>query len=131
MFLFDEDSEKQVPRCAQCGMPLYYGRVDRRFCSLECKNRWHNSQRYLNREKEVKRVLKILDNNRNVLNKLLKLDMHSVDRPTLLHLGFNLSYFTSLERVRHRWVYSCLDIAYELTPTRIKAIRPLCELQSG
>lgn len=129
MFLLKKDSEKSIQCCAQCGAPLTVGRVDRRFCSMECKNRWHNSQRFPNREKEVKRVLRILENNRKVLDRLLKLDMHSVDRPTLLHLGFNLNYFTTFEKVSHRLVYSCLDIAYEVTPTRIKGIHPLCELQ--
>ena len=38
-----------------------------------------------------------------------------------------MCYFTSLQKIRNRWVYSCLDIQYELTPTRIKNLRYLWE----
>lgn len=116
-------------RCPQCGKVLARaGRVDRRFCSTECKNHWHNRQRAaLSKEKEIRRVMRILEKNREVLAKLLRLEVSSVDLPTLLYMGFNLSYFTSLKKVRHRWVYTCLDIGYELTPTRIKNVRVLRE----
>ena len=33
--------------------------------------------------------------------------------------------------MRHRWVYTCLDIRYELTPTRIKNIAYLWEGAEG
>ncbi|MBO6097046.1 MAG: hypothetical protein J6P56_07045 [Bacteroidales bacterium] len=114
-------------RCPQCGKLLVYGRVDRRFCSVECKNLWHNRQRYPGREKEIKRVLRILDKNRDVLDKLLKMDVRSLDRVTLEHLGFNVNYFTSLRRTRNFWIYTCLDIRYELTPTRIRRLSYLRE----
>ena len=101
-------------RCLMCGEVFSSGRVDRLFCSTRCKNMWHNR-------------LRIPDKNRNVLEKLIKLGVYSVDRLTLIHLGFNMSYFTSMEKIRHRWVYSCLDIQYELTPTRIKHMKYLWE----
>lgn len=115
--------------CPQCGRPLTIlrGRVDRRFCSMDCKNKWHNSQRYPRRDKEVQRIMRILCRNRDVLEKILKLGVRTVDLPTLQYLGFSMSYFTSLDKVRHRWVYTCLDMTYELTPTRIKNIRVLGE----
>ena len=130
MLQLEENSKKEI-RCPQCGKVVTYGRVDRRFCSLTCKNLWHNRQRYPNKEKEVKRVLRILDNNRDVLDKLIKMGMRSVDRITLSHLGYNPNYFTSLQKMRHRWVYTCLDIRYELTPTRIKNIAYLWEGAEG
>ena len=123
-----EESIDHVARCPQCGEVLGNGRVDRRFCSVRCKNLWHNRQRSPNRSKEVQRVLRILERNREILDKLLKLGIHSVDRPTLIHLGFNMNFFTSLQKTgRQRCVYSCLDIRYELTPTRIKNISFLWE----
>lgn len=126
MLHFEENID-HVSRCPQCGRVFDYGRVDRRFCSITCKNLWHNRQRYPSKEKEVRRVLRVLDNNRDVLEKLMKMGVNSIDRLTVIHLGFNMNYFTSLERVRHRWVYTCLDISYELTPTRIKNLRYLWE----
>lgn len=115
------DENKQA-RCLQCGNLLTYGRVDRVFCSLTCKNRYHNRHRGPDRNKEIKKVFRILENNRDLLEKLLKMGLRNVDRLTLLHLGYNINYFTSLQKLRHRWVYTCLDIRYELTPTRVKNI---------
>ena len=115
------DENKQA-RCLQCGNLLTYGRVDRVFSSLTSKNRYHNRHRGLDRNKEIKKVFRILENNRDLLEKLLKMGLRNVDRLTLLHLGYNINYFTSLQKLRHRWVYTCLDIRYELTPTRVKNI---------
>ena len=127
MLHFEEEID-HVVRCPQCGKPLESGRTDKRFCSQACKNRWHNRQRLSNHDKEIQRVLRVLNRNREVLERLLKLGLRSVDRPTLIHLGFNMNYFTSLHRDgSRRWIYSCLDIRYELTPTRIKNISFLWE----
>ena len=127
MLHFEEEID-HVVRCPQCGKPLESGRTDKRFCSQACKNRWHNRQRLPSHDNEIKRVLRVLNRNRDVLDRLLKLGLHSVDRPTLIHLGFNMNFFTSLHREgRHRWLYTCLDIKYELTPTRIKNISFLWE----
>lgn len=121
------EEEKNEARCPECGKPLEYGRVDRRFCSVACKNLWHNRQRYPGHDKEIKRVLRILDKNRDVLDKLLKMGFRSVDRVALEHLGFNACYFTSLRKYRSFWIYTCLDIRYELTPSRIRRLSYLWE----
>ena len=118
--MYTEKDTDSPPRCLQCGKVMTYGRVDRRFCSVTCKNLWHNRQRYPSKDKEIKKVLRILDRNRDVLEKLIKLGIRSLDRTTLLHLGYNPNYFTSLQKLRRHWVYTCLDIRYELTPTRIR-----------
>lgn len=127
MYHFEEEID-HVVRCPQCGKVVGSGRPDKRFCSARCKNQWHNRQRSPSHDKEVQRVLRILNRNREILEKLLKLGIHSVDRPTIIHLGFNMNFFTSLHREgRKPLVYSCLDIRYELTPTRIKNIAFLWE----
>lgn len=128
MRILEKQLSAQMECCPQCGKVLGTGRVDKRFCSEACKNRWHNCQRAPSHAKRVQRVLRILDSNREVLVKLLKLDIHKLDRGTLLFLGFNPNYFTSLYRCgRRQWIYSCLDVQYELTPSRIKNIAFLWE----
>lgn len=119
--------ENNDARCPQCGKLLVYGRVDRRFCSVACKNLWHNRLRYPAHEKEIKRVLRILNNNRDVLDRLLRVGITHLDRVSLEHMGFNVNYFTSMYRYRKHYVYTCLDIRYVLTPTRIKNISFLWE----
>lgn len=119
--------ENNDARCPQCGKLLEYGRVDRRFCSVACKNLWHNRLRYPAHEKEIKRVLRILNNNRDVLDRLLRVGITQLDRVSLEHMGFNVNYFTSMYRYRNYFVYTCLDIRYELTPTRIRRLSYLGE----
>ena len=119
--------ENNDARCPQCGKLLVYGRVDRRFCSVTCKNLWHNRLRYPAHEKEIKRVLRILNNNRDVLDKLLRVGITQLDRVSLEHMGFNVNYFTSMYRYRKHYVYTCLDIRYVLTPTRIRKLSYLGE----
>lgn len=114
--------ENNDARCPQCGKLLEYGRVDRRFCSVTCKNLWHNRLRYPAHEKEIKRVLRILNNNRDVLDRLLRVGITQLDRVSLEHMGFNVNYFTSMYRYRKHYVYTCLDIRYVLTPTRIRKL---------
>ena len=122
------ENETRVPvRCVQCGKLIVGGRPDRKFCCPDCKNRWHNRRKYPDKAREVKRVLRILDNNRSILLRMMKLGIFSLDRMSLLYLGFNQDYFTSMQKGRCKTRYSCLDIQYELTPTRIRNIALLGE----
>jgi hypothetical protein len=50
------------------------------------------------------------------------LGIHSLDRLTLIGLGFNLDYSTSYKKTGIHHEYACYDIRYELTPTKIKKI---------
>ena len=114
---------KSPLQCLECGSPLGYGRHDRKFCSPNCKNRWHNERRYPGRDRTVARVLKILDTNRDILAKLLRMGIREMDRRTLLQLGFRPEYATSFQwSGRRRQFYGCYDYSYELTPSRIKRI---------
>lgn len=110
-------------QCLECGNPLGYGRHDRKFCCAACKNRWHNARRYPGMDKAVARVLRILENNRDILSKLERMGIRDIDRLTLQHLGFNAGYSTSFRMVsRRHQVYTCFDYTYELTPSRIRHI---------
>lgn len=112
-------------RCRQCGEIIDYGRSGRTFCCAACKNKWHNLHRLPDKDKDAKRIIRILNNNRELLLKLLDMRIHNVERLTLLNLGYNLNYFTSVHKAGNRLIYGCLDISYELTPTRMKKIRHL------
>ena len=108
--------------CQCCGRIILYGRADKKFCSAVCKNRWNNHRKNPDPRPVVKRVLRILDRNHNILDKLLKLDIRTLDRLTLLSLGFNMEYATSYKKAGIHHEYACFDIRYELTPTKIKKI---------
>lgn len=108
--------------CLYCGRLIPFGRADKKFCSKECKNRWHNRRKKSDLRPVVRRVLRILERNHNILDKLVKLDIHSLDILTLLSLGFNKDYSTSYKKAGVHHQFTCFDIHYELTPSRIKKI---------
>lgn len=117
------DTDNASLQCLECGSPLGYGRLDRKFCCPSCKNRWHNERRHPGRDRVVARVMRILETNRDILARLVRMGIRELDRRTLLQLGFNPDYFTSFQWVgRRRQLYSCYDYTYELTPSRIKRI---------
>lgn len=114
--------ERRQVHCICCGDLILYGRPDRKFCSSTCKNRWHNRQKYPAQELVERRIIRILRRNHDILDRLIRLDIHSLDRVTLMSLGYHPDYVTSYRRVGVRNEYTCFDIHYELTPTRIKKI---------
>ena len=66
--------------------------------------------------------MRILERNHNILDKLLRLGVNSLDRLTLVGLGYNPDYVTSYRKSGIHHQYACFDIHYEQTPTRIKKI---------
>ena len=93
-----------------------------KFCSAACKNRWHNRKKNQHRGVVEQRVLRILERNHSILDKLERLGVRSVDRLTLVGLGYNPEYVTSYRKSGIHHQYACFDIHYEQTPTRIKKI---------
>jgi hypothetical protein len=81
--------------CIQCGKSFGKGsRVDKLFCSDECKNDYHNAIKMAN-SREIKQVLTILKSNRSILKNLLA-DKPEVivTREALLKKGFEFDYHT-------------------------------------
>lgn len=109
-------------RCLNCGREIPSGRPDKKFCSTDCKNRYHNRKKKQQRGVVEQRVLRILERNHSILDKLERLGIHSVDHYTLIGLGYNLEYVTSYRKSGVHHQYACFDIHYEQTPTRIKKI---------
>ncbi|MBO4635441.1 MAG: hypothetical protein J5669_08740 [Bacteroidales bacterium] len=113
-------------RCLQCGNVIEYGgRPDRKFCSTGCKNRYNNYRRFHRRDLSEKNILGILDRNYQVLERLLKMSVKSLDRVTLAYMGFDPGYSTSYARIGRHNIYTCFDIRYELTASRIREISVL------
>lgn len=108
--------------CLNCGDVLSYGRPDRKFCSRTCKNRWHNQKKYPDKDRVRRRVMGILIRNHDILDKLLRLGVHTLDLVTLASLGYNLNYVTAYRKSGIHNEYSCFDIHYEQTPSRIKKL---------
>lgn len=117
------EEKEDLSRCLQCGNVIEYGgRPDRKFCSQGCKNRYNNYRRYHRRDVSERNILGVLDRNHLVLERLIGMKVKRLDRVTLAYMGFDPGYSTSYCRIGRRNIYTCFNIRYELTPTRIRDI---------
>lgn len=80
--------------CPQCDS-IFFGRSDKLFCSVSCKNQFHNTQRKNNIAYTVDQSLHA---NRSILNMLISEDSQQTgwDRKVLDKLGFNFQVFTGI-----------------------------------
>jgi len=109
-------------RCLQCGKEIVYGRVDRKFCCADCKNQYHNRRRYPLREELESAVLRRIDLNHAILQRLHNMGVDTIDLITLAQLGFDAQFITSYRRVGRHDVFAIFDLQYEMTPSRIKRL---------
>lgn len=107
------------PHCLECGDPISYGRSDRKFCSEQCKNHYHNKHKELTSYGYKTKVLGILEKNYSILGKLLKMEIRSMDKGDLARLGYNFDYLTGCRKVGHRTECRCFEYKYIDTPSRI------------
>ncbi len=98
--------------CSQSG-DLLTGRSDRRFCSVPCKNQWHNAKR-----KEEYRIFsysdKILHRNREILNSFCQYSSGKGYIPLnkLLQRGFDSSYYHRIT-MNHNGTGNNLYVVYD------------------
>lgn len=101
--------------CLQYGEKMR-GRSDKRFCNVECKNKYHN-ENSTEAGKTYKRVLKILTRNRNILKEVL--GGKSTEKITMEKLegkGYERDYFTHVKEVglKKRKYYYLFDYGYRI-----------------
>jgi len=118
---YDSGQHSHFGYCLECGDIIEYGhgRPDRKFCSAGCKNRWHNRRKAQSWRAYQHKVLKVLEENHDILDRLRRIGISSIDRMSLGQLGFDFNYVTSFHKIGQRSVYSVFDITYEATPSRI------------
>lgn len=109
---------RRTPVCLECGDKIKYGRTDKKFCCVECKNRHHNRQARGSRAFKRK-ILSQLDRNYGILDSLLYAGVDAVEITDLLAMGFVPDIVTSIRRLRNRWECGCFDIKYIMTPARL------------
>ena len=97
---------------------MYGGRSDKKFCSRDCRNSYHNKT-YRDSRLIKHRITAALSRNHDVLSKLLKMGVTAMSLPDLAQMGFIPEYMTSFIKVGPRTECRCYDIRYYITPTRI------------
>jgi hypothetical protein len=79
--------------CLECGDPIK-GRVDKKFCSDQCRNAYHNKEN-TDSNNYIRNVNNILRKNRRILAELNPSGKTTVSKEKLIARGFLFTYFTN------------------------------------
>lgn len=98
-------------KCLECDYEIT-GRVDKKFCSDQCRNTYNNrSKQEANRF--VRNISYILRKNRRILEKLTPNGKAKVHRNKLTDRGFNFEYHTNLYTTKKgQTYYFCYEYGY-------------------
>lgn len=113
--------DRHMPVCLECGDKIRYGRTDKKFCCDDCRTRHFNEMAKIGRAFR-RRMINVLTRNYGLLEGLYKAGVESVDIMDMIAMGFIPSAVTSYHKVGKHDEYSCFDIKYIMTSTRIYAI---------
>ena len=104
--------------CLECGAVIY-GRKDKQFCSVLCKNRWHNRKQQ-ERRLYRQQIVAILMRNYEILDGLLKEKKQSASLLELTKAGYEPTFVTGHRKgaFRHE-EYFCFDICFYRSDTKI------------
>lgn len=97
--------------CLECGDP-FEGRVDKKFCSDQCRNTYNNRQ-----NKDVNNFVRNINNtlrkNRRVLEELNTGGKTRVHKTQLIDKGFNFNYHTNtfMTKTGKEYIF-CYDQGY-------------------
>jgi predicted nucleic acid-binding Zn ribbon protein len=105
--------KQQTATCQVCGTDLV-GRVDKRFCSDQCRAQLHNKKRKADAgERMILDINRILRKNRSILKLSSPLGKTTTRQDYLTMQGFNFNHFT------HQYItnkgntyYFCYDYGY-------------------
>lgn len=107
--------EKQT--CLDCGRE-FYGRKDKKFCSQNCKNHYHNHEGR-NSKRLRNRVITDLASNYEILCNLIRLKMTSISLCDAEALGFKPAIITGYTKNKGHNEFRCFDIKYCQSAMRI------------
>jgi predicted nucleic acid-binding Zn ribbon protein len=86
-------SLNQEKKCEACGTSII-GRIDKRFCSDQCRNTFNNRQNS-NITNQIRNINNALRKNRRILLALNPEGKVKLNREKLLREGFDFRYYTS------------------------------------
>ena len=109
------------PHCLECGDLLPYGRPDRKYCSVSCKNKHHNREARQWRSRYA-RTIGVLQKNHEILRNLIQIGIRSISKSELVQLGYQPDYVTSCCRVGKKTVCRCFDVVFWETENRLSGL---------
>lgn len=114
-------NERHMPVCLECGDTIRYGRADKKFCCDECRTKNFNEKAKKGRLFR-RRIMSALSRNYEILDRLIRADVESVDMMSLVSMGFSPTLMTSCRKYGKHDECGCFDIRYIKTGTRIYSI---------
>ena len=93
-------------KCLECNTEIY-GRVDKKFCSDQCRNTFNNRTQAI-QNKYIRRVNYILRKNRRIMEELIEgseKNVKRVKRNDMLDKGFNFDYYTNIYSTKNNKYY--------------------------
>ena len=103
-----------IKQCKRCGKPVV-GRVDKVFCSDECRNDYHNEIRRAE-EKRIRAVNRILKHNRFVLDRCFNAGRTRIGMSELKSMFYDFDNYTRvLRRFLRKPVFCCYDYCYTIS----------------
>jgi predicted RNA-binding Zn-ribbon protein involved in translation (DUF1610 family) len=117
-------SLRKMPVCLECGDKIRYGRTDKKFCCDDCRVKYNNEQIKASRQYR-RRILALLSRNYEILDSLLKSGVDAMELIELEGLGFSPGVVTSYHKVSKHDEYTCYDIKYIMTATKVCGIKKI------
>jgi len=103
-------------KCQECGTEIY-GRVDKKFCSDQCRNTYNNRTQAV-QNKYIRKVNYILRKNRRIMEELISntnKNVKRVKRNDLLDKGFNFDYYTNIYSTKtNKYYYFSYEYGYNV-----------------
>lgn len=99
-----------IRQCKTCGEKLT-GRIDRKFCSDQCRATFNNRHKRPY-EEAIKKLNAQLRKNRTILKTLCPTGKATVRREVLEEMGFSFRHFTSVYGKHPKVYWLCYDYAF-------------------
>ncbi|MCG8698477.1 MAG: DUF2116 family Zn-ribbon domain-containing protein [Bacteroidales bacterium] len=101
-----------VRSCPVCDEPIL-GRIDKKFCSDQCRNEFNNKKNSTLNLNLVRTINRMLKRNRDILMELNPDGKRKVHRNMLVEKGFNFDYITQVYTTQKgSTYYLCYDQGY-------------------
>lgn len=107
--------------CLECGEPIY-GRTDKRFCSGQCRSKYHRHRVYAH-EQLVESAMDALFKNYSVLEQLLMLQCKRSPLAAVEAMGFNKDFVTRVTKKGKHLEYRCFDLIYSVSAGYLFGLR--------
>jgi hypothetical protein len=106
--------ETKAATCLTCNKKII-GRPDKKFCSDECKNAYHNQNKLIEYG-ETKSIILAIKRNRRILKKFFNPAKEKlIERESLLREGFDFNFHTHhvITKTQQNEYIFCLDYGYK------------------